>query len=95
MSTAISVKMDESVKTRASSMLEAMGMTLGGFVNMAVRQLLIQGRLPFAVVAPTEAPTEETRRALVEAEAKALGLIPDDSIAFEDGSQAAAFIRSL
>ncbi len=42
MTTTMSVKMDEDIKASACSMFEGMGMTLGGFVNMAVRQLLIQ-----------------------------------------------------
>ena len=88
--------MDEDVKSRVCAMLEGMGMTFGGFVNMAARQLLIQGRLPFPVLAPrADRPTEETRRALVEAEAKMLGLLPDDAVTFEDGRAAAAYLRGL
>ena len=97
MTTTMSVKMDENVKAKVCAMLEGMGMTFGGFVNMAARQLLIQGKLPFEVMAaPTQdVPTEQTRRALIEAEAKSVGLIPDDAVTFEDGASAAAFIRGL
>lgn len=97
MTVTMSVKMDENVKASVCSMLDGMGMTFGGFVNMAARQLLIQGKLPFEVIAPTatEVPTEETRRALVEAEAKMLGLLPDDVVSFSDGASAASFIRGL
>lgn len=97
MTTTVSVKMDEDIKASVCSMLEGMGMTFGGFVNMAARQLLIQGRLPFEVIAPTvrDIPSEETRRALVGAEAKMLGIVPDDAVSFADGHEAAAFIRGL
>lgn len=36
MTTTMSVKMDVDIKVSACSMLEGMGMTFGGFVNMAV-----------------------------------------------------------
>ena len=97
MSVAMTVKMDEGVKATACSMLDSMGMTFGGFVNMAARQLIIQGRLPFEVIAPqqSEVPNEVTHRALIEAEAKTLGLIPDDAVSFSDAHEAPEFIRGL
>lgn len=97
MSVTMSVKMDEDIKAKTCSMLEGMGMTFGGFVNMAARQLIIQGRLPFEVLAAVsmDIPNETTQRALVEAQAKMLGLLPDDAESFPDGASAAAFIRGL
>ena len=38
-------------------------------------------------------PNEETRRALVAAEAKELGLIPDDAPAFDDIDGLVAFLE--
>jgi DNA-damage-inducible protein J len=40
----------------------------------------------------TTAYTEETRRALVEAEAKELGLIPDDAATFTSVEDAMAYL---
>ena len=39
------------------------------------RQLILQKKIPFEVLTETDEPTEETRRALVAAEAKELGII--------------------
>ena len=44
--------------------------------------------------ATSETPNEETRRAAVEAEAKELGLIEDDSPRFRYADAAIAFLRS-
>ena len=93
----MTIKMDEDIKAMVCSMLDGMGMTFGGFVNMAARQLIIQGRLPFDVIAPKQCdvPNETTHKALIEVEAKTLGLIPDDAVFFFYGHEAAAFIWEL
>ncbi|MEG2533614.1 MAG: hypothetical protein RSB04_11445 [Gordonibacter sp.] len=59
---------------------------------MATHQLVNQRRIPFEVVPAMETPNEETRRALVAAEAKELGLIPDDSAYFNDIDELMAFL---
>ena len=51
---------------------------------MAARQLILQKKIPFEVLTETDEPTEETRRALVAAEAKELGIIPDDVPEFDN-----------
>ncbi|MEG0017069.1 MAG: hypothetical protein RR747_10920, partial [Gordonibacter sp.] len=61
-------------------------------VVMATHQLVNQRRIPFEVVPAMETPNEETRRALVAAEAKELGLIPDDSAYFNDIDELMAFL---
>ena len=49
---------------------------------------------PAAAIAPEPEPTEKTRRALVAAEAKALGLIPDDAPGFTDADELISFLDS-
>lgn len=61
-------------------------------VVMATHQLVNQRRISFEVVPAMETPNEETRRALVAAEAKELGLIPDDSAYFNDIDELMAFL---
>lgn len=48
---------------------------------------------PFEIVPAGGVPNEETRRALVAAEAKELGLIPDDAPAFDDIDGLVAFLE--
>lgn len=59
---------------------------------MATHQLVNQRRIPFEVIPAAETPNEETRRALVAAEAKELGLIPDDSPVFNDIDKLIAYL---
>ena len=56
-------------------------------------QLVNQRRIPFEIVPAGGVPNEETRRALVAAEAKELGLIPDDAPAFDDIDGLVAFLE--
>lgn len=74
---------DDDVKARAAALYDSMGMSLSTAVNMFLRQSLVDNGLPFR---PRRyegirlVPTEETRRVMVEAEAKELGLMPDDAV---------------
>ena len=52
-----------------------------------------QRRIPFEIVPAVGIPNEETRRALVAAEAKELGLISDDAPAFADVDGLMAFLE--
>ena len=85
MTTATTIRMDSSLKDAAVSRLDALGMNFNTFVVMATKQLVAQNRLPFSTEVPRgPVPTDETRRALVEAEARELGLLPDDTPSFTD-----------
>ena len=81
---ATTIRMDDDVKAQAVAMLESMGLSMNAYVNLALRQLVNQGRIPFEIVASREVPNEETRRAMVLAEAKALGIVADNDPAFTD-----------
>lgn len=89
------IRMDENLKHDVIDILQSMGMSFNTFVTLAARQVVTQGRIPFEIVAPaSHVPTEETRRALVLAEAKTMGIIPDDGVAFTNGANAISWLES-
>ena len=83
MTTATTVRMDDSVKAQATSILDSIGLGLNAYINLALRQLVNQRRIPFELVPAEEVPNEETRRAMVLAEAKELGIVRDDDPSFK------------
>ncbi|MBQ9067981.1 MAG: type II toxin-antitoxin system RelB/DinJ family antitoxin [Eggerthellaceae bacterium] len=92
MSVATTLRFDETDKVEATDLLKSMGVTFNGYLGMAVKQLINQRRIPFEIVPAAYEPTEETRLAMLRAEAKAAGLIPDDDLSFADPDD---FIASL
>lgn len=62
--------------------LAIIGLSIDEYVNLAARQLLVQGKVPFEIMTEIDVVTDTTRRALVLAEAKELGIVPDDSPEF-------------
>ena len=86
------VRIEESLKNQAAEILDSIGLGFNAYLNLAVRQLVNQRRIPFELKAADEIPSEETRRAMVLAEAKAMGLIPDDAPSFSDADELMAFL---
>ena len=78
------VRIDENLKARANEILGSIGLSYNTYVVMATHQLVNQRRIPFEIVPAGEVPNDETRRALIVAEAKEMGLIADDARAFDD-----------
>lgn len=70
-----------------------MGLSYNTYVVMATHQQVSQCRIPFEIIPASETPNEETRRALVAAEAKEQGLITDDASAFGDTDKLMAFLE--
>lgn len=70
MVTASTTRFEESDKSEATDLLKSMGLTFNGYLNMAVKQLINQRRIPFEILPAKEEPSEETRRAMIAAEAK-------------------------
>ena len=62
---------------------------------MTAYPLTIQKQPPFEVPAEHPEPNKTTRRALAEAEAKALGVIPDNSPAFTNTKDALEYLDKL
>ena len=92
MATATTLRFDEADKAEATDLLKSMGVSFNGYLAMAIKQLINQRRIPFEIVPPKNAPTEETRLAMLRAEAKAAGLIPDGDPGFTDPDE---FFASL
>ena len=88
MVTASTTRFEESDKSEATDLLKSMGLTFNGYLNMAVKQLINQRRIPFEILPAKEEPSEETRRAMIAAEAKEYGLIYDDSPSFTTADEA-------
>jgi DNA-damage-inducible protein J len=86
------IRINEDLKDQATHLCDSMGLSFNAYVNMAVRQLVNQRRIPFEVLAADATPTEQTRRAMIEAEAKALGLIADDSPTFTTAQDLLAYL---
>lgn len=78
------VRIDENLKAQANEILGSVGLSYNAYVVMATRQLVNQRRIPFEIVPAVGIPNEETRRALVAAEAKEvselmrIGAAPDE-----------------
>lgn len=87
------IRIEDDLKSQAVSILDSIGLSFNSYVQLATRQLVNQRRIPFDLAAPAEVPNEATYRALVEAEAKALGLIPDDAPAFTRSDDMVAFLE--
>lgn len=77
------IRVNEALKAQASEILDSLGISYNNFVVMATHRLVNQRRIPFELLPALEVPNEATRRALVAAEAKELGLIPDDAVGFD------------
>ena len=93
MTVATTIRMDEKLKKDASALCEAMGLSFNAFVVMATTQLVNQKRIPFDIYAPGVIPTDKTYRAMIEAEAKELGLLPDNSPRFQTVGDAIMFLE--
>ena len=88
------IRMDEDLKRETVEMLDSLGLSFNTYVTMASRQLVTQRRVPFSIVAPEYEPNEETRRAMVAAEAKALGLLPDDAPIFDSSDDVLDYLEA-
>ncbi|WP_373842569.1 type II toxin-antitoxin system RelB/DinJ family antitoxin [Limosilactobacillus sp.] len=78
------IRLDDHLKNQLNKALKPMGLSINAYFNMAARQLVIQRKVPFEILTKKEVPTKTTQKALVEAEAKELGIIPDDSPEFDN-----------
>ena len=52
--TAISVQIDKKDKEKATEILQKLGVSMSGLINMTIKQLIMRGRIPFDVSIPKE-----------------------------------------
>ena len=83
------VRIEEGLKEQATEFLDTVGLSLNSYLNLAVRQLVNQRKIPFG---RPEVPNEATRRAMVIAEAHELGILPDDSPSFNNADELISFL---
>ena len=79
--TTIQVALDADVVRRAEAKLNLYGISRQTAINMFYHAVINEDQFPFVPRLKTseDIPNETTRKAIVEAEAKSLGIIPDDA----------------
>ena len=78
----VAIHLDDQLKQALIEKLAVIGLSIDEYVNLAARRLLVQGKVPFEIMTEIDVVTDTTRRALVLAEAKELGIVRDDSPEF-------------
>jgi DNA-damage-inducible protein J len=61
----INIRMDAEIKKQAETIFDAMGMNMTTAINIFVRQVIRQGKIPFEI--GVDVPNSETRAAMQEA----------------------------
>lgn len=90
----ITIRMNDDLKARVNQTLDAIGMNFNTYVTMASIQLVNQQRLPFDTSVRTAEPNEQTKRAMLEAEAKERGILPDDAVTFNRAQDAITWLHN-
>ena len=70
----LSIRMDAELKKQADAMLSDMGLNMTTAMNMFLRQVVRQGRIPFEIA--TDIPNAETIAAIKEMDDMLSGKIP-------------------
>lgn len=70
----MSIRMDTELKKQAEAMLSDMGLNMTTAMNMFLRQVVRQGRIPFEIA--TDIPNAETMAAIKEMDDMLSGKIP-------------------
>ncbi|TSO26130.1 type II toxin-antitoxin system RelB/DinJ family antitoxin [Lactobacillus sp. LL6] len=78
------IRLDDNLKKQLSKQLKATGLSINAYFTLAAKQLVIQKKVPFEILTEPDIPNETTRKAMLEAEAKAEGLILDNSPRFDN-----------
>ncbi len=77
LTTAISVQIDKSDKEKATIILDKLGVSMSGLINMTIKQLIMIGRIPFDIALPsndnlneyfTDKELDDTSKELIELE---------------------------
>ena len=65
---AVNVNVDLRDKNDANTILKSLGLNMSTFVNMAIKQLIKKGTIPFEITNTNPVPNQETIEALKEAD---------------------------
>ncbi|MQS53037.1 type II toxin-antitoxin system RelB/DinJ family antitoxin [Companilactobacillus mishanensis] len=80
--TSITIKLDDKLKMDLENRLNEINLSLDDYMTLAAKQFVVQNKIPFEIDTPLEIPNRVTKIAMVEAEAKELGIIQDDTPEF-------------
>ncbi len=75
----MSIRMDKELKKQADTMLADMGLNMTTAMNMFLRQVVRQGKIPFEIA--TDIPNSETLAAMKETDDMISGKIPSKKYA--------------
>lgn len=78
------VRLNTNLKKEVTKQLKNTGISLNAYFTMAAQQLVLQKRIPFEILTEARVPNDTTKKAMLEAEAKAAGVIPDESPEFDN-----------
>lgn len=78
------IRLDDDLKKEVSKELKSVGLSINAYFTLAAKQLVIQKKIPFEILTKADVPNETTRKAMLEAEAKVEGIIPDNSPRFDN-----------
>lgn len=84
MTSSTTIRLDDNLKKELQKDLDAAGITMNAYFVMAAKQLVLQKKIPFEILTEPEVPNDTTRKAMISAEAKDEGIIPDDSPSFNN-----------
>lgn len=70
----MSIRMDKELKKQADAMLSDMGLNMSTAMNMFLRQVVRQGKIPFEIA--TDIPNSETMAAIQEVDDMLKGKVP-------------------
>ena len=76
----ITIRMNDDLKARVNQTLDAIGMNFNTYVTMASMR--------------AAEPNEQTKRAMLEAEAKERGILPDDAATFNSAQDAITWLHN-
>ena len=74
------ITLDDSLKREATDVLNGIGLSLSGYCTLMLRQLANKRRVPFELEAADPAPTELTRRTMIETESRRRGRLPGEIV---------------
>ncbi len=84
MTSTTTIRLDDDLKKELQKDLDAAGISMNAYFVLAAKQLVLQKKIPFEILTEPQIPNDTTRKAMLLAEAKDEGLIPDDSPSFNN-----------
>lgn len=91
--TATTLRLDSALKKRVEAKLKATGLTLNSYLVLATQQFDLQGKIPFEIKTPSEEPTDETKKAILQAESEENGLSKSRTPGFTDNQELMSYMK--